>query len=292
MACQIVLMGAEVKFYKIALNFIFSLTLFACNHDQSANKVNPKANEKKSPGVCVAEKILMAPNIVRGTVVNKGDPEEKSVVMLLGIENGSICTAAPIAKDVLVTAAHCVGDDPALLAAAFYPSLSCESGFNITKNTIRVSKISKHSGYDMNTAVADRKDDIALVFLKSNIPDGYPIYKIADPQLVNESNQMYLFGYGVTGEHRGGAGFLRKTEVDSSRYLIQQNDKKVRVDQADSSGFCMGDSGGPGMVRINNELQILGVNSYVQGKDGDICNKFGYQTLVKSYEEWIKFQMN
>lgn len=292
MACQIDLIGAEVKFYKLALNFVFSLTLFACNQDQSAHKVNPRAHEKKSPGVCVAEKILMAPNIVGGTVVNRGDGDEKTVVMLLGLETGSICTAAPIAKDVLLTAAHCVGDDPNVLAAAFYPSISCESGFNITKHTIRVARVAKHAGYDLKTQVADRKDDIALVFLKQDIPTGYPIYKIADPQFVNESHEMELYGYGVTGENRGGAGFLRKTKIDSSNYTIQQNEKKIRVNQANSTGFCMGDSGGPGMVKVNGELQILGVNSYVQGRDGDICNKLGYQTLVDSYRDWITFQMN
>jgi secreted trypsin-like serine protease len=285
-------MGAEVKFYKLALNFVFSLTLFACNQDQSAHRVDPKAREKKSPGVCVAEKILMAPNIVGGELVNKGDGDEKTVVMLMGLESGSICTAAPIAKDVLVTAAHCVGEDPNVLAAAFYPSISCESGFNMTKHTLRVSRIARHSGYDLSIPVDKRKDDIALVFLKQDIPIGYPIYKIADPQQVNESHDMYLYGYGVTGENRGGAGMLRKTTVRSNQYNIQQNDKKVRVDQANSAGFCMGDSGGPGMVKINGELQILGVNSYVQGRDGDICNKLGFQTLVDSYKDWINFQMN
>lgn len=281
-----------MKFYRLALYFIFSLTLFACNQDQSAHNSNPKARQKGSPGVCVAEKILMAPNIVGGTVVNKGDGDDKTVVMLIGLENGSICTAAPIAKDVLITAAHCVGEDPNVLAAAFYPSMSCESGFNITKHTIRISRVARHTGYDLQTPVAERKDDIALVFLKHDIPSGYPIYKIADPIRVNESHQMELYGYGVTGENRGGAGLLRKTKIDSRNYSIQQNEKKIRVNQADSTGFCMGDSGGPGMVKIDGELQILGINSYVQGRDGDICNKLGFQTLADSYRDWIAFQMN
>jgi secreted trypsin-like serine protease len=267
------------------------MTLFGCDQ-KSPSQATPRPQEKGHGSVvCEPEKSLIPTNIVGGTVVEKGQPDDKTVVMLLDLKQGSICTAAPIGDNVLITAAHCVDDDYSQLVAAFYPTLSCEGGFDVTKKSIRVSRIARHSGYNMSLPVADRTDDIALVFLRSRIPDGYPIYKVADPQAVNEQNKMFLYGYGIVGEKRGGAGVLRKTSVDSNRYSINVADKKIRVDQTDSSGFCMGDSGGPGMVVVNNELQILGINSYVQGKDGDICNKFGFQTLVGSYKDWIDFQL-
>lgn len=287
-----------MKFYRIAMHFVFSLTLFACGQNQPASNSSPRANEKGTPGVCVPEKVLMAPNIVGGNIVNKGDADDKTVVLLINSEKGSICTAAPIAKDVLLTAAHCVGENPAELAAAFYPSYSCESGFNISRHAIKVAKIARHTGYDMTKKVEDRTDDVALVFLRSNIPEGYPVYKIADPQQVNEANQMFLYGYGVVGEKAGGAGFLRKATIDNGNFRIELADKRVFVDQRSKVGFCMGDSGGPGFVKIkdpnqNDELQILGINSYVKKENPvDICNESGYQTLVNSYKEWIDFQMN
>jgi secreted trypsin-like serine protease len=280
-----------VKFFYFVLYFVISMTLFGCDQYKPANKGEPRPQQKSRTGVCEPQKALVPTNIVGGTVVQKGQPDDKTVVMLLDLNEGTICTAAPIGPNVLLTAAHCVGDDYSQLVASFYPTLSCEEGFDVTKKSIRVSRVARHSGYNMSLPVAERTDDIALVFLRANVPDGYPIYKIADPQAVNEQNKMFLYGYGVVGEKRGGAGVLRKTTVDSSRFNISVADKKVRVDQADASGFCMGDSGGPGMVLVDNQLEILGVNSYVQGHDGDICNKFGFQTLVSAYKEWIDFQM-
>ena len=273
--------------FKFLLILVTSLTLFSCEGSRSTGG-EPRANQKKVAGVCEKEADLMAAGIVHGDVVNKGDPDDKNVVMILSAN--TICTAAPITDGVLVTAAHCVTGDPAGMVAVFYPSLSCESGFDITKYSIRISKIARHSGYDLSVPVDQRTDDIALVFLKSSIPAGYPIYQIADPEKVDLQAPMWLYGYGIVGEKRGGRGILRKTFVEMSRVTVDPVQKKIRVDQHDSTGFCMGDSGGPGLVTINSKLQILGVNSYVNGVNGDICNNLGFQTLVHPYLDWIEFQ--
>ncbi|MGZ3727551.1 MAG: S1 family peptidase [Pseudobdellovibrio sp.] len=243
---------------------------------------------RKGFSFCTPEAELLASGIVKGDIVQKGDADDKSAVMLLGAN--SLCTAAPIGQDVLLTAAHCVGDDASVMQAAFYPSMSCESGFNITKYSIGVSRVVKHPGYDTSLPVEKRVNDIALVFLKSKIPDGYPIYRIADPNYLTDLNQMFLYGFGIVGENQGGRGILRKAVIESRRYSINFPDSKIEVNQMNNSGFCMGDSGGPAFVKINDEMQILGVNSYVSGHEGNICNGFGFQTLVKPYSDWIYSQ--
>ena len=166
------------------LNLLFvvalSMALFSCQNGSTASNSDPRIKGQKQGGnVCEPESQIMsgnlagkfAGNIVSGEVVKKGDPDDKSAVMLLS-EN-SLCTAVPIGPNILLTAAHCVGDDPTKLIAAFYPSLSCESGFDITKNSIRVIKIARNNGYNMDLGVDQRTDDIALVFLKSNISTTY-----------------------------------------------------------------------------------------------------------------------
>lgn len=255
----------------------------------SRNSTDPKARDLKKPyAVCASESELMATGIVNGNIVNKDDVDSNAVVLLLSAN--SLCTAAPIAPDILLTAAHCVSDDPKEIVAAFYPSMSCESGFNITKHSIRVARIAKHTGYDVSQPIESRSHDVAIIFLKQSIPKNYPVYKIANPHEIDGSQSMYLYGFGIIGEKKGGRGFLRKAIVEPNRYAINLAESHVRVDQKDSTGFCMGDSGGPAFVKINNEMQILGVNSYVRGREGEICNGYGYQTLAHSYLSWIQFQ--
>jgi hypothetical protein len=230
-------------------------------------------------------------------VVKKGDPDDKTVVLLL--TGNSICTASPIGDDILITAAHCVDGDPDKVLAVFHPSLACESGYEASQHAIKAARVIKHLGYDESKKVEDRSDDIALIFLKSKIPAGYPVYKIADPIKLTDTNEMFVYGYGIIGEDQGGRGILRKATITPENFFVELSEKKVRVTQDKGAGICMGDSGGPTFVTLKPEgeereveKKILGVNSYVFGPKGDICNKYSFQTLVHAYESWIELEID
>lgn len=263
------------------------LTLMACHSGSRSGERDPTIKKTdNSKRTCVPESELLAGGIVGGDVVHQSDDDAKMVMML--VSNGQMCTAVAIGKRVILTAAHCVAGNKTNTFVSFYSSVSCESGFNKNLYTQGISETFIHADYDAALPPEKMTGDIALVVLENDIPFGYSIYKIVDPDKIHQWSDMYLYGYGKTGSNEGGAGMLRKTILNSSMFEINTQAKKVKVNQAGGNGICQGDSGGPAFVNNNDgEKQILGVNSYVLGPENDICSKFSYQTLVYSYKNWI-----
>lgn len=268
------------------LLFSSAVLLSACNSGSSSGQRDPLIKKTDSKRTCVPESELLAGGIVGGQIVEQNDGDSKMVMML--VSNGQMCTAVAIGKRVLLTAAHCIAGNKTNTFVSFYSSVSCESGFNKNLNTQGISETFVHPAYDPASTPEDMTGDIALVVLENDVPEGYTIYKIVDPEKIHQASEMYLYGYGKTGSNAGGAGMLRKTILSSTSFDIDLNAKKIKVNQAGGNGICQGDSGGPSFVNnIDGEKQILGINSYVMGPEGDICSKYSYQTLVNFYREWI-----
>jgi len=270
---------------KLLLLSLTVVTLSSCNSSSgSGEKVLPQA------GKCVPESSLQG--IVGGQKVGQYDYDSTKVVMLL-TESGKdveLCTAAPIAPDVLLTAAHCVTSKASATKAYTTASATCGSGFDRFSDGIDVQAVEIHEAYVgvENVTMNAVKSDVALVFLKSSLPTYYPVYKIADSRNIAHSN-LYLYGYGAVSMTKRSSGILRKTEVESENFQIDRNLQEVRIDQTQGHGVCSGDSGGPGLVLINGEYQILGVNSYVSGKkDTDYCLNEGNLALADNYLSWIE----
>lgn len=279
-----------MNWFKHSLLGVMCVTLFACGSNSGPGARPKAAPDFKVFGQCLPESRLLAAGIVRGEVVKKGDVDDKAVVLLL--TGNSICTASPIGDDVLLTAAHCVDGNADTVLGVFHPSLACESGYEASQHSIKAARVIKHLGYDESKKVEDRTDDIALIFLQSKIPAGYPVYKIADPSQLTNTNEMFIYGYGIIGEDQGGRGILRKGTITPENFAVELSDKKVMVRQDKGMGICMGDSGGPTLVTLEGEKKVLGVNSYVFGPKGDICNKYSFQTLVHAYNSWITLEID
>lgn len=270
--------------------FIFTSLIFivGCNSGSRSAERNPNINKTdNSKRTCVPESELMANNIVGGQIVAPADEDSKLVMLL--VSNGQLCTSVAIAKKVILTAAHCIAGNKTNTYISFYSSVSCESGFNKNLYTQGITDTVVNEKYDSSLSPEKMTGDLALVFLENEIPKGYTIFKIADPQKIDQSGSMYLYGYGKTGSNAGGVGMLRKTVLNHNAFEIDTAKSKVQVDQSNGSGICMGDSGGPSFVTdTNGELQILGINSYVTGPEKDICSEASYQTLVFAYKDWIE----
>ena len=268
--------------------FLYFTTFFiltSCNSSGESSKTVPALKST----TCVNESELLASGIVGGTRVHPEDSDAKTVMMLYS--SGELCTAAALTPRILVTAAHCVAGPASKAFAGFHTSLSCESGFDSRYNTIAVKEFIVHPDYEKLYGRVDSKNDIALVVLNEAIPFGYPTYRIADPDDLVESNELYSWGYGDIGYKGGGAGILRKTEFAKKDYEVNSELKQILINQAKGHGICQGDSGGPGLVKIGDELEILGVNSSVQtssGIESQLCADKAKLTLVQPYLEWIR----
>lgn len=269
----------------ITLGILF---FFGCAKSSSSTAVKVQTQNEKT---CVPESELLSSGIVGGTTVSEQDRDSKNVIMIYA--DGQICTSTAISRRVLLTAAHCVAAAEKTFAI-MHSSLSCESGFDSRYDRVAVSQFIAHENYKSDRSTEEYSvNDIALVFLKDNLPSGYPIFKIADPSLVN-AETLYFWGFGQTknSEADAGAGMLRKTQLAPSTYTINLDRKKIIVDQSGGHGICHGDSGGPGLVQQNGEFKILGVNSYVAGSnDANLCNGEAYLTLANSFVPWIQHQL-
>ena len=266
------------KFKVVALTSLFILSC--------AKKID-KTTEQLNQKTCSPESELMTAGIVGGSRVNQSDADSKKVVLTL--IGSSTCTASAITPNVLITAAHCVNSfsKKSSAVAVFRTSVSCESGFDIRSDSMRITKVVAHPDYQPSFVGSEA--DIALVFLESSVPQGYPIYKIADPALVTQSSTIYFWGFGDVDFKKGGAGILRRTQVPREDFEIDEYAKKVKIDQSKGRGVCSGDSGGPGIVVQNGEYKILGINSFVSGEfDSTKCKDEGYLVLAKPFIPWIK----
>lgn len=276
--------GGNLRFKTL----IFILAISILSSCKPASRANEKPAQKTDANrTCVPEKELLSGNIMGGELVGGTDNDAQTVALL--ISGGQLCTAAPIGKKVLLTAAHCIDTSGKDSRVAFFSSVSCESGFNKNQHLKGVAKTIVHPEFNASSSPEEMKGDIALVILEENIPDNYLIYEIAEPQEVTASTDMFLYGYGRTGSNDGGAGMLRRASIARDQYEIVANQGKIKINQSVGVGICQGDSGGPALVNVSGKLKVLGVNSYVVGPENDICSKYSYQTLVSPYKSWILY---
>ncbi len=273
----------------ILVNCVLLLTVAACAPSNNSSD-DTKAHEQKKI-TCIPESELLTTGIVGGSRIATGDRDDKNVMMLYS--GGGLCTAAALTPRILITAAHCVKGDAAGSWAAFHTALSCESGFDSRYNTIGVKEFIVHPDYKKYDEFENSEysvNDIAIVILTEAMPLGYPTYSIAESADVALTSSLYFWGYGDVGYKKHGAGILRKTNFDRADFEISSLRKKVILDQSHGHGICQGDSGGPAIIKVDGQMKILGINSYVEaaGEGEDLCANKAYLTLANSFLPWIK----
>lgn len=216
-------------------------------------------------------------NIIGGTRVLSTDADAKTTAMIISTEKNTgesfVCTATPITSRTLITAAHCL-DRASKVTAIFYVDLLCSSGFKFSRDAIRAVDFKWHPNYDPNV-MNSGNPDVGLVHLASDIKPGYPVYKInLAPETLN--SELFLYGYGITGSNNTDSTVLRKVRLDRNEYGFEMS--SIVITNNGVRGICLGDSGGPGFVRANNELQIATVNSFGYGPRNDVCG--GRSSLI------------
>lgn len=270
---------------------------FSCAKDGRSEAVKAKnlpapTDSNGSPSECFAESTLLTQGIVGGTRVAPTSKDSKNAIMIYS--GDQLCTATAISPRVLLTAAHCL-TGPADQTVAFVgTSLSCGSGFNSLRDRLLVSGYVVHEKYHEDANSQEFSvNDIALVFLAEDLSPSYPIFKITNPAAVADTGPLYFWGFGdIRNGTSAGAGILRKTEVSENDYEVLLERKKVLVRQNKGHGICHGDSGGPAFVTVDGHLEILGVNSFIEGaNEAEACNGISYLTLANSFRPWLAEKM-
>jgi len=212
------------------------------------------------------------------------DGPGRSVVMILG-SHGTACTATAIARDLLLTAAHCV--EP----GADYKLVDMERREPALKD---IARIERDPLFDIKRLLGHLATaDVALAKLAQPLPAKIPPVPLGDATPpVAAGDAFVVAGYGVTvrGDGRTGGTVRAATLVATGQpgtLQIRLFDPRTKGESA-GLGACAGDSGAP-VFRDNGEtLAVIGVVSWSTGpKLSAGCGGLTGVTPLARYRAWI-----
>ena len=185
----------------------------------------------------------------------------RHVVLIVG-SRGTSCTATLIARDLLLTAAHCAMPDATyklvLFDAAHQPTL---------KDIVRVAQ---HPQFDLKTMLVHRATaDVALTKLAEPLPAPFTPAPLAETSTIAPGDPFVVAGYGVTvrGDGRTG-GTLREVRLVATG---KPGTLQLRLVDPATNGVrpglsaCTGDSGAPAFAEQSGRLAVIGVVSWSTG---------------------------
>jgi secreted trypsin-like serine protease len=235
------------------------------------------------------------PLIFNGYQAKEDNPVSKHTLLVIRETPDAtfICTGTVIAKNMVLTASHCLGE------RGSRSKLSVQFGIDSNGEVIKVTKKARRREVPPpNTDYG--WDDIAVLKLAKDVPAPYvPVKLLDDPRYLRTGATVILAGYGRTTQYDptdgtdGGSGILRF--VDQKILQVPWGDREFLV-SIKEKGSCSGDSGGPAYIFINGELQVAGVANRIPSKykivkdDGSVdfpcVNEMVYSD-VWAQRDWI-----
>ena len=213
------------------------------------------------------------------------DPDIARHLVLLVGSRGNSCSGVAIARDLVLTAAHCVppGADYRLVIfdAAHQPQLK------------DVAIVARHPQFDLATLFAHRATaDIALVKLAAALPPGFAAAPLArSDRAVAVGDNFIVAGYGVTVRDDGRTGGTARAATLAA--TGQPGTLQLRLfdpatkGQSPGLGACTADSGGPAF-ETDQHHAVIGVVSWTTGPQlTEGCGGLTGITPLARYRAWI-----
>ena len=201
----------------------------------------------------------------------------RSIVMIVDAR-GDLCTGTAIARDLVLTAAHCV------TAPIDYQVKAYQTG-----STIAVRSVARHPGFNFANYAASRATaDLALLKLAVPLPEIVVPAILAAPRRVAAGESLTIAGFGVTAARTAyGLGQPRMAKLSVTgkpgSLQIRLYDVATRGLRAGLGG-CTGDSGAPAF----DGDKVLGVVSWSTGpNDEEGCGGLTGVTPLLIYRDWV-----
>jgi len=201
-------------------------------------------------------------------------PLARQSVMVLG-SNGGVCSAVVLAKDVVLTAAHCVTG-----AAEHRVHFRDETGEPVL---ITPAAKAVHPGYNAKAIeTRQRSIDLALVRIPEALPARFERATLTTAK-VPENNPVVVGGYGLS---REGDAKTSGTFRTASLTAVEPYGPSRILLWAEGSGTasaCQGDSGGP----MASGTTVAAITSWSSPVKGRSCGGLTQGILVGPQREWI-----
>ncbi|MBX9773992.1 MAG: S1 family peptidase [Xanthobacteraceae bacterium] len=205
-----------------------------------------------------------------------------AVVMLAG--QRGFCSGTAIARDLVLTAAHCVasGSDYKLVVfeTSGQPSLK------------PIATIARHPQFDAGAAQRHRATaDVALLKFSQAVSSA-PIPLGPAGTTVAVGDPFLVAGYGLAapGDAKSGGTVRTATLIATGQpgtLQVRLMDPATRNERA-GLGACVGDSGGPVFTNAGGALAVIGVVSWSTGPQNAAgCGGLTGVTPLARYRSWI-----
>lgn len=221
---------------------------------------------------------LQAPGAAQAIV--GGVPASSEVAaqtVMIVSTRGASCSGAVLARDLILTAAHCVQP-----AADYAVALLGEGAPKL----LPVARIAVHPSFSADQFRTRRPTpDLALVKLAEPLPARFRTVALAGGDgLPAKGTDFLIAGFGMTADGAGrSAGTLRTASLPS---IGTTGGIMVRLSvPGAAAGACTGDSGGP----VFKDGALAGIVGWATGPDGTRgCGGVTGVTLVSLQRPWIE----
>ena len=196
-----------------------------------------------------------------------GPAEEDSaragvIVMVLrsGAGGAAFCTGVVVARDAVLTAAHCV-------ARAETTKIHFREGDRPV--LLDVDAIAVHPRYRANAIrTRERSIDLALVRLRAPLPSRFSAATIERAPAISVGARFRIAGYGLAQEGRGVTGGVLRSGVIAARAPLSSILLWAEDPRKAGLGACTGDSGGP---IFSEGGGVVAITSWTTGDNGKHC---------------------
>ncbi len=211
-------------------------------------------------------------------------PEEiaRSIMLIIG-SRGNSCTGALVARDLVLTAAHCV------LPGADYKIVEFDAARQPKLHD--VASVTRHPQFDLNTMLAHRATaDVALLKLAAPLAGRFApaaLGTLASRVAVGDSFTVVGYGVTVRGDGRSGGTIRTATLVATGKPGNLQLRLVDAATQGERPGLgaCTGDSGAP---VFDGGRSIIGVVSWSTGPNASAgCGGLTGVTPLSLYRAWL-----
>jgi hypothetical protein len=220
--------------------------------------------------------------LVGGAATVRDAGAGRHVVMIVGTR-GNLCTGTALARDLVLTAAHCVAP------AATYRVLTPDT----KPPGLPLRTIAVHPRYDARHYSSGRVTaDVALLKIEGELPGNVVPAPLAADRKVAAGDRFTIAGYGSTApKSETGVGTPRAAALVATgrpgNLQVRLMDPATR-DRRAGLGACTGDSGGPAFVENAGAFAVIGVVSWSTGPAGsDGCGGLTGVTPLSLYRGWI-----